>query len=105
MSFWIRFPSYRTILLDHLMKRGITHWDSSIKELSAQCLAKIASTAMESFSSRFISELKSQDWQILDYDARYGKLLMISSCIPQVKEQDYFKDTDNIQVCLLAISE
>ncbi|KFO35749.1 Tubulin-specific chaperone D [Fukomys damarensis] len=51
------FPEYTQPMIDHLIAKKVSHWDGSIRELSAKALHKLAPRAPEYFATHVLPTL------------------------------------------------
>ncbi|XP_076373668.1 LOW QUALITY PROTEIN: tubulin-specific chaperone D-like [Tachypleus tridentatus] len=72
-----QFPEYTVPLINHLLKRKVQHWDTSIRELTAQTLYNLTSTAPKLMVEVALPELIPLTKDI-DLCARHGGILAVA---------------------------
>ncbi|XP_022244717.1 tubulin-specific chaperone D-like [Limulus polyphemus] len=75
-----QFPEYTMPLINHLLKRKVQHWDTSIRELTAQTLYNLTSTS-PTFMVKVALPLLIPLTKGIDLCARHGGILAVAQII------------------------
>ena len=72
------WPVYRGVLLQHLMRVSLTHWDAAIRVLGAEAIGKIVSMD-KSAASSIMQHLMARVQKTKDHTLVHGALLALVS--------------------------
>ncbi|KAL5018126.1 hypothetical protein ScPMuIL_003848 [Solemya velum] len=78
--FVAQFPEYIQSLIDHLKDIKISHWDSSVRELTAKALGNLAPMALDYYVETVLPDLLPKTTGI-DLYLRHGAILSVSEII------------------------
>lgn len=73
-SYIAQFSEYTNILIEHLVKLKVNHWDSQVRELTGSALASLTSVAPSHMASNVLSRLISVATSS-DFEARHGAII------------------------------
>uniref|UniRef100_A0A8D8I1B7 Tubulin-specific chaperone D n=1 Tax=Culex pipiens TaxID=7175 RepID=A0A8D8I1B7_CULPI len=79
-DFIAQFDEYRRKLIDHLIVKKINHWDTNIRELSAQALSNLSRRDPEYMRDAILPKLFNLT-ETTDLNARHGATLAIGEII------------------------
>lgn len=71
-----QYEEYRQTLIDHLVQRKVSHWDLSIRELTAKALYKFTTRAPEYMAAVVMPQLLAKT-ETIDVNARHGCVLAL----------------------------
>ena len=52
-----QYPEYREVLVQHLIRRKLGHWDRALRELAAAAVAAVVPQDPQLFTSRVLQQL------------------------------------------------
>ncbi|XP_055598519.1 tubulin-specific chaperone D [Uranotaenia lowii] len=84
-DFIAQFDEYRRKLIDHLITKKINHWDTNIRELSAQALSNLAKRDPVYMRDTILPKLFDLT-ETTDLNARHGASLAIGEIILSLKQ-------------------
>ncbi|XP_037958077.1 tubulin-specific chaperone D [Teleopsis dalmanni] len=92
VSFLIaKYEEYRKPLIDHLVERKVNHWDTAIRELTAEALHSLTFLAPEYVAAEILPKLfKLAD--STDINARHGSILAIGEVTTTLRELEKSKN-------------
>lgn len=92
-EFIAQYDEYTNSLIDHLIEKKVNHWDSSIRELTAKALNRLAKIAPSYFRDNVLDSLfKITD--SIDINARHGAVLGIGEVVVALTEVE---ETENLK--------
>ncbi|XP_053684811.1 tubulin-specific chaperone D [Sabethes cyaneus] len=80
-----QFEEYRRKLIDHLIVRKINHWDTNIRELSAQALSNFAKRDPNYMCDQILPKLFDLT-EVTDLNARHGATLAIGEIVHSLRQ-------------------
>ncbi|XP_031838123.1 tubulin folding cofactor D [Nomia melanderi] len=89
-----RYEEYTKPLIDHLVARKITHWDTAIRELSAKALFNLTSAAPSYIKDTIIPSLLDM-LNSIDLNIRHGAVLAIAEIL-EALHNCYNEKVENI---------
>ncbi|XP_055535391.1 tubulin-specific chaperone D [Wyeomyia smithii] len=84
-DFIAQFEEYRRKLIDHLTTRKINHWDTNIRELSAQALSNFSKRDPDYMCSTVLPKLYDMT-ETTDLNARHGATLAIGEIVLSLRK-------------------
>ncbi|XP_053674003.1 tubulin-specific chaperone D [Anopheles nili] len=82
-----KFDEYKCTLIDHLVSRKINHWDTNIRELSAQALSNLTKHAPCYMRDSIVPQL-FQLAESTELNTRHGAVLALGEIINALKKLD-----------------
>ncbi|CAH1175633.1 unnamed protein product [Phaedon cochleariae] len=79
-TFIAQFEQYRRPLIDHLLKRKVDHWDTSIRELTAKAFHNLTPTLPSYLVDTVLPSLFEKSISI-DLNSRHGSVLAIGEIL------------------------
>uniref|UniRef100_A0A182WYJ1 Tubulin-specific chaperone D n=1 Tax=Anopheles quadriannulatus TaxID=34691 RepID=A0A182WYJ1_ANOQN len=95
-----KFDEYKYNLIDHLISRKINHWDTNIRELSAQALNNLTKHAPQYMQNTVLPQL-FQLAESTELNTRHGAVLAIGEVINALQKLTTATHTDGEQGCFV----